>query len=75
MIVLIPALPIMMDDQFYEDAMEFRPERFLEENGGVKKYFNRGVYWAYGDGPRMCLGEFNIRTFMSSFSGCKKIIF
>ncbi|XP_061386361.1 probable cytochrome P450 28a5, partial [Musca vetustissima] len=56
MLVIIPKYPIMMDDEYYEDPMEYRPERFSEENGGVKKYLNKGVYWSYGDGPRICLG-------------------
>ncbi|XP_073831656.1 uncharacterized protein [Musca autumnalis] len=56
MLVIIPKYPIMMDSDHYEDALEFHPERFLEENGGVKKYLNKGVYWCYGDGPRICLG-------------------
>uniref|UniRef100_A0A1I8NYL5 Cytochrome P450 n=1 Tax=Stomoxys calcitrans TaxID=35570 RepID=A0A1I8NYL5_STOCA len=56
MIVIIPKYPIMMDDEYYPDACEFQPERFLEDNGGIKQYFNKGLYWCYGDGPRICLG-------------------
>ncbi|XP_005184316.2 probable cytochrome P450 28d1 [Musca domestica] len=56
MLVIIPKYPIMMDDDYYPDALEFLPERFLEESGGVKKYLSKGVYWCYGDGPRICLG-------------------
>ncbi|KAM7349411.1 putative cytochrome P450 28a5 [Cochliomyia hominivorax] len=56
LIVNIPHLPIMMDETIYPNPYEFQPERFLEENGGVKKYFEMGAYWGYGDGPRICLG-------------------
>ncbi|KAI8126815.1 putative cytochrome P450 28d1 [Lucilia cuprina] len=56
LVVVIPQYPIMMDENIYPNPMEFQPERFLEENGGVKKYFDMGAYWGYGDGPRICLG-------------------
>ncbi|XP_075154542.1 putative cytochrome P450 28a5 [Haematobia irritans] len=56
MTIIIPKYPIMMDEEFYADASKFQPDRYLEENGGLKQYFNKGVYWCYGDGPRICLG-------------------
>ena len=55
-VVIVPHYAIMMDENIYEKPFEFQPERFLEENGGVKKYFDMGAYWGYGDGPRICLG-------------------
>ncbi|KAL9884644.1 uncharacterized protein ACN427_011407 [Glossina fuscipes fuscipes] len=54
--VIIPHYHIMMDDSVYENAYEYQPERFLLENGGVRKYMDMGAYWGYGDGPRICPG-------------------
>uniref|UniRef100_A0A1A9X3A0 Cytochrome P450 n=1 Tax=Glossina brevipalpis TaxID=37001 RepID=A0A1A9X3A0_9MUSC len=54
--VIIPQYQIMMDDSIYENASEYQPERFLLENGGVRKYMDMGAYWGYGDGPRICPG-------------------
>lgn len=57
LLVIIPQYAIMMDENIYENPFEFQPERFLAENGGLKKYFDMGAYWGYGDGPRICLGK------------------
>uniref|UniRef100_A0A1B0A3I5 Cytochrome P450 n=1 Tax=Glossina pallidipes TaxID=7398 RepID=A0A1B0A3I5_GLOPL len=54
--VIIPHYHIMMDDSVYDNAYEYQPERFLLENGGVRKYMDMGAYWGYGDGPRICPG-------------------
>uniref|UniRef100_A0A1B0B047 Cytochrome P450 n=1 Tax=Glossina palpalis gambiensis TaxID=67801 RepID=A0A1B0B047_9MUSC len=54
--VIVPHYHIMMDDSVYENAYEYQPERFLLENGGVRKYMDMGAYWGYGDGPRICPG-------------------
>ncbi|XP_065365374.1 uncharacterized protein LOC135958399 [Calliphora vicina] len=56
LVAIVPQYAIMMDENIYCKPFEFQPERFLEENGGVKKYFDMGAYWGYGDGPRICLG-------------------
>lgn len=56
--VIIPHYAIMMDENIYPNPFDFQPERFLDENGGVKKYLDMGAYWGYGDGPRICLGQF-----------------
>lgn len=55
--VLIPGYSLHHDERYYEDPEEFKPERFLPENGGVKKYREEGKYLGFGDGPRTCLGE------------------
>ncbi|XP_017006501.2 probable cytochrome P450 28d2 [Drosophila takahashii] len=55
-VVTIPVKAIHHDPQYYEDPMTFKPERFLEINGGMKNYRDRGVYLAFGDGPRHCPG-------------------
>ncbi|XP_061399976.1 probable cytochrome P450 28d1, partial [Musca vetustissima] len=44
------------DERYYEDPEEYKPERFLPENGGVNKYREEGKYMGFGDGPRICMG-------------------
>ncbi|XP_075154637.1 putative cytochrome P450 28d1 [Haematobia irritans] len=44
------------DEEYYAQPEEFLPERFAEEQGGVRKYKDMGVYLPFGDGPRICLG-------------------
>ncbi|XP_043651628.1 probable cytochrome P450 28d2 [Drosophila teissieri] len=56
-VVVIPVKAVHHDPQYYEDPLTFKPERFLESNrGGMKSYMNKGVYLAFGDGPRHCPG-------------------
>ncbi|KAH8341314.1 hypothetical protein KR059_002579 [Drosophila kikkawai] len=55
-VVTIPVKAIHHDPQYYENPDSFKPERFLEANGGVKEYRERGVYLAFGNGPRICPG-------------------
>lgn len=56
-IVHVPIHSIHMDERYYEEPGQFKPERFSEVNGGVKKYKDMGVYLPFGDGPRICLGK------------------
>lgn len=53
--VVLPIHALMADEEHYENASSFEPERFLD--GGLKKYRDQGLYLAFGDGPRICLGE------------------
>lgn len=55
-IVLLPAHAICHDPQYFPNPDEFHPERFSEENGGVKKYKDLGLFFPFGSGPRTCLG-------------------
>lgn len=55
--IIIPVLDIHRDSRNYEDPLEFIPERFDKENGGVKAFRDRGAYLAFGMGPRVCLGQ------------------
>ncbi|KAH8313387.1 hypothetical protein KR067_005149 [Drosophila pandora] len=55
-VVLVPVNSLHKDPKYYEDPEEFKPERFLESNGGSKKYRDQGVYFGFGDGPRICPG-------------------
>ncbi len=47
------------DPEFWKDPEEFRPERFLDENGEVvaADHPNRKHLMPFGAGPRVCLGE------------------
>lgn len=47
---------VHFDEQYYDEPEKFKPERFSAENGGTKAYRERGVYFPFGEGPRMCLG-------------------
>ncbi|EDW88952.2 uncharacterized protein Dyak_GE25311 [Drosophila yakuba] len=55
-VVIIPVNSLHHDPQYYENPHMFKPERFLEANGGVKKYRDLGVYLPFGNGPRICPG-------------------
>ena len=55
-VVVLPLHAIMVDGDYYENPNDFEPERFLEENGGLKKYKDMGAYYGFGEGPRACLG-------------------
>lgn len=49
------------DERYYDDPEDFKPERFLPENGGVKKYREQGKFMGFGDGPRICMGKWNFQ--------------
>lgn len=57
MVVLIPVYEIHRNSEYYENPETFNPDRFLPENGGVKKYEENGMYLAFGAGPRVCIGK------------------
>lgn len=54
--VYIPIHQLHFDPEHYPDPEKFQPERFDPENGGIKAFKDKGVFLAFGDGPRMCLG-------------------
>ncbi|EDS36420.1 cytochrome p450 family protein 44A1 [Culex quinquefasciatus] len=51
-------IPYMVhfDSQYYDEPDKFKPERFSPENGGTKPFREKGVFFPFGEGPRMCLG-------------------
>lgn len=51
----IPAFQMHRDPDIYDNPLEFRPERFLNSPTGNPKV--QGLtYFAFGDGPRHCIG-------------------
>lgn len=55
-VVNVPIYPIHRDPANYSNPDEFIPERFDAAHGGVKAFKDRGMFLAFGDGPRICLG-------------------
>ncbi|XP_073951013.1 cytochrome P450 6a2-like [Choristoneura fumiferana] len=54
--VVIPVQALQTDEQYFDNPLVFRPERFSPtEVGKQHKY----TYLPFGDGPRACIGEFN----------------
>ena len=59
---MVPIYSIHNDPQHYPNPHVFDPERFSNENGGLKQYKDKCVYLAFGDGPRICLGNVSFET-------------
>lgn len=53
--VAIPVYHFHHDETYFPQPDEFRPERF--DNGAISELTKRGCLLAFGDGPRICLGE------------------
>lgn len=51
--VLIPAVALQRDPEYFVDPQLFDPERFNEDNKYKIKDF---TYIPFGDGPRICIG-------------------
>ncbi|CAH1954947.1 unnamed protein product [Acanthoscelides obtectus] len=54
-IVLTNLHSIHMDEKLWEDPLEFRPERFLDEKNEI--IFDESCFMPFGIGKRRCLGE------------------
>lgn len=50
MIIWVPLYAIHLDEKYYDDPEEFRPERFLDDN-------NTLFYHPFGLGRKKCMGE------------------
>lgn len=55
--VIIPMQAMHMDPRYFPKPHIFDPERFSSEN---KKNILPNTYFPFGDGPRVCIGEFPI---------------
>lgn len=51
--IMIPTLAIQMDDRYWDNPEEFRPERFTPEEVAKRPSC---TYLPFGDGPRNCIG-------------------
>lgn len=49
--VLVPCLAIHRDPKYYEDPLDFNPDRFGEEEQNSRPYYGFGI------GPRHCIGK------------------
>lgn len=55
-VVTIPVFSYLHDSEYFQDPLEFKPERF--ENIDISELTKRGIFLPFGDGPRICLGNF-----------------
>lgn len=53
--IIIPIAAIQRDPKYFEDPLEFRPERF-NDDVVASKSFTEMPYIPFGDGPRICIG-------------------
>lgn len=51
--IVIPIMSLHNDPKYYSDPEVFNPERFSPEE---KAKLPAGVYFPFGDGPRICIG-------------------
>jgi cytochrome P450 len=56
-IAYIPLQSFYKDPDYFDNPLQFDPDRFSPENGGLKAYLDRGVFFPFGQGPRMCPGN------------------
>lgn len=52
--IAVPIQAIHMDDKYYDNPEQFRPERFTPEE---MKTRHKYVYMPFGEGPRNCIGK------------------
>lgn len=60
--VIIPAEALHHDPQYFPEPDRFDPERFSEEAKSGRHHY---VYLPFGEGPRICIGEY-FTTFVTS---------
>ncbi|XP_011054724.1 PREDICTED: cytochrome P450 9e2-like [Acromyrmex echinatior] len=53
MIIWVPLYAIHHDEKYYDNAEEFRPERFLNNN--LDNNYRSSFYFPFGLGSRMCI--------------------
>lgn len=52
--VLLPIIYLHRSERFWEEPAKFKPERFAPE---VRNNIDRFVYFPFGGGPRVCIGN------------------
>lgn len=55
--LIIPIFSLHNDPRYYSDPEVFDPNRFSPEEKAKRP---SGVYLPFGEGPRMCIGMYNI---------------
>lgn len=65
-VIGIPVYSIHNDPEYYIKPSEFNPDRFNVENGGIKRFKDKGVWLGFGDGPRVCLVTLKITSNISN---------
>ena len=51
--IIIPVYALHNDPAYFPNPEKFNPERFADD-----RTIRRGTYLPFGDGPRICIGEF-----------------
>lgn len=54
--VVLPVGGLAWDPKYFEDPLEYRPERFLKSEESRHENFNY-IFFPFGVGRRACLGE------------------
>lgn len=53
--IIVPSFSLHRDENYYPDPVKFDPSRFYSENKNGKTMIDM-PYYAFGDGPRNCIG-------------------
>ncbi|MEM7038945.1 MAG: cytochrome P450, partial [Bacteroidota bacterium] len=68
--VILSVFHLHRDQQFWEDPLSFRPDRFSQKKMSEEE---RNYYYPFGGGPRMCIGKnFALMESVLVLSSCFK---
>lgn len=56
--IVVSNYGLHMDEKYFDNPHEFRPERFTEEEKTKRPNY---TYLPFGEGPRYCIGNLNRR--------------
>lgn len=54
-VAIIPIYGLHLDENYFPEPERFKPERHSNEN---KNSIMKGTFLPFGDGPRVCLGNY-----------------